>query len=426
MTNDDVKTIIDPTDAGIAVLAGVIADPALLAHAVNSGINPRQMPTREDGALLAFAIELYEAGDPVNVETVSLLAGTAGSVSHARLETVEKAVRHWPGSKVLFERNLDAILLHASRKALTTRLGASLAQINDAGTLQEIREIVDELDGNARAAVVGTGPNAVTADKIASKVRARVSGPSRHIPTGIRKLDHVLGGGIDPGRMYSLIGRFKIGKTTLMATLGYNIAYGANGNAPRKVVMISLERDELDVERLNAARALGINERELSKRFSKYEEAFEAYQADPLRKNLLYHHSPGANLDEVCQVVLNAHRTHGISVAFIDYYQVIFGNKSARIVDHLASVDRTLSRLAANLGIAIVIAAQADGEGAPRDCKTLLHSAAANFSIRRPIDQPDAWLENLASNYIEQRDAGSPQDPAIRLVTSAGPHFQGI
>lgn len=423
------KELAAKAQASLRVIAGAIAQPALLGRALGRGLQDKHFDGVDDRSVFLVAKELYEAGDPVTVETVTLIAATnrvPGEEAGSRLLDIQRAVERWPMSSVLFDKALEFIMVAASRKALHNTVGWAIPRIKESESLDEIRELASEIGERARASIAGAGPVPVPADMVAAKLAERVKQPNRKISTGIHKLDHVLGGGFDLGRMYSFIGRYKIGKTTLLASIGYNIAYGAGDGSRRKICNISLERDYIDIEMLNAARALGINQRELDRHFDRYERAFEEYRADPLRKNILYYHSPGAAIDEVCGAITNAHRLEGIEVAFVDYYQVIFGPKGVRTVDHLSNVDRRLATLAADLGIVIVIAAQADGDGLPRDCKALLHSAAANFSIRRPVDEPDGWLENLASNFIETRDAGSPQDASIRLVTTSGPYFEGI
>jgi replicative DNA helicase len=412
-------------DAQRTVLAAIITQPTLASEALAAGLQPSHL-RRDEASIWQIIADLHQAGDPINVDTIGLLIRGAATVPPSIWAEIEDTAASWPGSKLVFQNALNAVLLEASRKAMSARLSAALAAVTDAENTEDLQQAASNVSEHLRQSIAGAGPIPVTADQIAAKLKERALTPARRIPTGIRKLDHILGGGLDKGRMYSLIGRYKIGKTTLMATLGYNIAYGENGDTPRKVAMISLERDEIDIEMLNAARALGINQRELDRHFKRHQAAFEEYARSPDRQNILYHHSPGANLEEVCAAIENAKRIHGIEAAFVDYYQVIYGNRTIRLVDHLSSVDRTLSILAADLNIALVLAAQADGDGLPRDCKALLHSAAANFSIRRPIDQPDAWLENLASNYIETRDAGDPQDGAIRLITSSGPYFESL
>lgn len=429
MRTFNTQEVEERNETCLQVLAGIIAQPALFGRALGRGLEIQHLGSLDDRAVFLAARELYEAGDPITVETVSLNVTAnkrSGDETLERLESLARAVERWPGSSVLFEKALDHLLLAASKKALHDALGWAIPQILDTGSLDDIRDLAEELGQKARGAIAGAGPIPLPANVVAGKLAERVKTPHRKISTGIHKLDHVLGGGFDLGRMYSVIGRYKIGKTTFLTSVGYNIAYGAPDGERRKICMVSLERDQIDVEMLNAARALGINQRDLDRHFDRYEEAFERYRADPIRKNILYHHSPGADIDEVCAAIANAHRIDGIEVAFIDYYQVIFGPRGMRTVDHLSNVDRRLATLAADLGIVIVIAAQADNDGLPRDCKALLHSAAANFSIRRPVDEPDGWLENLASNFIETRDAGSPQDAAIRLVTTSGPYFEGI
>ena len=102
--------------------------------------------------------------------------------------------------------------------------------------------------------------------------------------------------------------------------------------------------------------------------------------------------------------------------------------KSHKVFDDVFLKEFTdrIWRDANDLDIAVLIAAQSDADGAPRDSKSLLQSAAANFAIRRQDGSPEAWLDNLASNYRKQRDAGSPNNPGMILDEEAGPHFRSV
>lgn len=412
-------------DAAIAVLSGACVTPALLEVGLDAGLAAWQFADPDDGRIFSAILAMREARDPISGDA---LAGICtGTVSDKRLETLLRGIERWPGSRVLFDKSLARLQLEASKRKVNASLRAMIAEASEADDMASLQAAIISLSEQASSVITPHGPMPRGAAEVAADLQVKVTTPHRRVPTGIRKLDHVLGGGLEKGKMIALIGRYKIGKTTLLSTVGYNISQPEpDPEQGRKVLFVTLERSETDIEMLNAARSLKINQRELENSFIRHRRSFEEYQQHPDRSRVFYHHSPGATIEEVVQVVTNAVRTEGIEVALIDYYQVIIAPKHTRTVDHLSNVDRTLSRLAASLDIAIVLAAQADADGLPRDCKALLHSAAANFSIRRAPDQPDTWLENLASNYIEQRDAGNPRDPALRLVTTSGPYFESI
>lgn len=411
-------------DPALTVLAALVGSGELFEVANAAGLEGWHFGDKEDGRLYVALQRMHAAGDELSVRA---LAGIChGAVSESKIRALAKACVGGPRSSVLLERSVQRLLVDASKRRMIGTLRAAIAQISEAGNMAEIESAYLHATADGQEALSPHGPQPKTASEVAGLVKQLILTPNRRIPTGIRKLDFVLGGGLELGRMISLIGRYKIGKTTLLSTVGYNIAYGSGGLTPRKVLAVTLERGETDVEAMNAARSLGINARELERHFPRHASAFAAYAEAPERQSLLYHHSAGATIEEVVQVITNAKRVHDIDVATIDYYQVIYRPAKARMVDHLINVDQTLSRLAGRLGIAIVLAAQADAEGQPRDCKGLLHSAAANFTLRRSPDHPDAWLENIASNYIEQRDAGSPKDPCLRLNTSTGPFFESV
>jgi len=409
-------------DAALTVLAGVMADREMLYRAIEAGIEPHDFDRENDRIIWKAVQDLVSHGDKVEIGTVT--ATTQGQIDDMAADLLKRAAARWPGSSLVFDKAAHSLLLESRKRALAAAFSGGLKELADAKTPEDIDKVAMQAHERLACAPGLKRSRAHGAQEVAQKLRERITTPNRRIKTDIQKLDHVLGGGLDRGRMISVSGKYKVGKTTFLSTLGYNAAYRPNGGQPENVLFVTLERDKTDVEMLNAARHLGINQRELERHFTKHEKHFDDYARDPALERIRYMHQPGATIDEIVRTIVSETRSRGIGLALIDYYQVIAAQPKQQFNQHLMQVDQILSRLANSLGIAIVMAAQADADGLPRDSKTLLHSAAANFSLRRNPDSPEAWFDNLASNYIEQMDAGSPSNPAMVLDSSRGPFFK--
>jgi replicative DNA helicase len=220
--------------------------------------------------------------------------------------------------------------------------------------------------------------------------------------------------------MFNIGAKSKTGKTTFISTLSYNLCAQ---EVPHLV--ITLERSAPDLERMCAARAIGINADRLEAEFKRFEPQYDAYVASDARQYAYYLHVPGATIDEIRHDIIMAKRMLGIEAFFLDYYQLIEPAPRENQHASLARSAQVLANLTNSLELASVVTSQVDADGVmPRDCKILYQAAAANFIIRRGQDQAETWLENVGGNFIERMHAGGPQTPAMTFDKSEGPHFR--
>lgn len=412
-------------EAETIILCGALADPELTKRAIDRGLEPRDFRDKDASQIWSYFQSADAEGETLDAESLFLISKRDGMTAAA--EYYSKIAERWPGSRDLFMRTLEGVLFDAKRRRALSIASKANEELLNASTEEDITKASAQMRKAADAAMEIRRQPIQTSSQVAGGLQEKFSKPVRRLQTGIQKLDNVLGGGLDLGRVISIIGKYKIGKTTLLSTIGYNVAYGEGEKDPdnkAKVLFITLERNQSDVESLNMCRALNINLEDLERVYEDRKKEIDDYIADPARDQIYYYHRAGANLDEISSVIMRAVRNYGVELVLIDYYQIISRPKGVSLLDHLMNVDQTVIRLADDLGIAIIIAAQSDAEGKPRDSKSLLHSAAANFAIRRTEDSPEAWLENMACNYRRQRDAGGPHAPSLVLFDKAGPHFK--
>jgi len=418
MSKDESETIL---------ISGALADFELARRSIDHGLEPKDFKDDRAGKIWSYFLTSDAEGEALTPDALRAIARQDDLEELAQFYV--KAAARWPGSRDLHARTLDRFMFDSRKRRSSSLIRRATDNLAEAQDEKEMGKAVSLLRGAADVAVEVRRHPIMTSRQVAGELTENFGKPVRRLQTGIAKLDHVLGGGLELKRVISISGKYKIGKTTLLATIGYNVAYGEGEKSPdnkAKVLFVTLERNQTDVETLNMCRSLSMNMAYLEREYKEKADQIEAYVSDPLRDSILYYHRPGAHLEEISSVIQRSVRKYGVELVMLDYYQIVGRDPSTRLVEHLMNVDQTLTRLADDLNIAIVIAAQSDVDGKPRDSKSLLHSASANFSIRRQDNHPDAWLENLASNYRKQRDAGSPSDPAMVLDEDAGPHFASV
>lgn len=410
---DEERDLLINIEAEREVIGTLLIEPKL--NSIASRLRAEDFSEQIHGVIWRAIGHLLDKGERINLRTVAAVAGS--NISDRDRERLERIVERASGTADLIEQAVDQVVEASRRRELTAllRQSARVLQTKDDSvemTTIKLMALMDQVMSDH-------GAKTNSGDVIAARLRQQLICPPDRVASGISKLDHIMGGGFDYRRAYSFIAKYKTGKTTLAATFVDNMT--SNG-VP--VTMVSLERQDTDIEKLIAARRLKINARKLETNFDKHQDAYDQFAGEAVRKLVNYHHQPGASLEEICNVIVNGARTHGSKVAIIDYYQIIRKPAKVSMYEHLSNVAQTFANLSDRLRIVGIIMSQADAEGLPRDCKNLLHAAAANFTIRRAPDQVETFFENLASNYIEQLNAGGPQSPACLLDKEIGPHFR--
>lgn len=358
---------------------------------------------------------LLDRGDPIRLQTVLATCGN-GIDGQARRD-LETMVQMAGGTAGILE---DAI---TATQDATRRRSAANAYRQAARRATNSEDTIESTVARATVevdeALHGDQTSYHDGREVVKRLRVKLQKPPVPVPTGIDKLDHVLEGGLMPTRMLAIVAQTKIGKTTLAATISHNVLA-----IDEPHLVISLERNETDIEQYCAARAIGVNALALEQHFDRYETAFDAYEADPRHAMRHYMHKPGATMEDIQQEIMRSHRA-GAKGFILDYWQLIQRPPRESVQDHLSRCAQTLANITARTGMWSIVNAQSDAEGLPRECKALWLASPTLYVIRRDIgDKPDTWLQCLGSSYTKGLDAGGPTNPAMMLDTEVGPHFR--
>lgn len=360
---------------------------------------------------------LLDKGDPIRVQSVAaacgngldgqgrrdleqmvMMAGGAEGILRDAISAVEDAARRRSAAQVYAQARRRAV---SSEDAIETTAARATVEVEEA------------LNGGDTGFLDGRQVN--------RRLRAKLEKPVRPVPTGIRKLDHVLEGGLMPSRMLAIVAQTKQGKTTLASTISYNVLEIGEPH-----LVISLERNETDIEQSCAARALKVNSIDLEQDFESHEKAYDVYERDPKHELRKYLHRPGATIEDIQTAIMRAHR-EGARGFILDYWQLIQRPPKESVADHLSRCAQNLANMTSKLGMWAIVNAQSNADGIPRECQALWLASPALYVIRRDApDKPDTWLQCLGSSYTKGLDAGGPSNPAMLLDTDVGPHFRGV
>lgn len=196
--------------------------------------------------------------------------------------------------------------------------------------------------------------------------------PAWTLTTGLTELDRLLRGGWEPGRIYALAARPKIGKTTLMFS-----AVDAALSAGAVVLVVSLETLHMEFYAKMMATRSGIDQtlvkdvlqrriqlKDLPRDVRKdFEEVRQELKELPLHPMFMDSVPNGA--DSVVSMAMRLRNLYGDRrqiVVFIDYLQLMVKdhfNKQAEV----SSYTRELKKAAAELNLPIVFLSQLNREG---------------------------------------------------------------
>jgi replicative DNA helicase len=317
--------------------------------------------------------------------------------------------------------NVDALIRQArlisderSRGRAITLTREALKKLEDRSNPQW-RDVTKSLSDNL-VSETPTG-RSMTANEVQKQLLRRLDRQvSTRIPTGLRALDARLGGGLHPGTL-TMLGAFgKTGKTTLCATISYNMEAA---NTPH--LMACLERGGTEVEELKTARRLGCKGFDLGK----YKDKIAALA--PTKRCCHYVHDTAMTVDDLRHEILYHRRRHGIAAALIDFWQLIQGKEKGESLDaHLTKVAQRLQATSVDADIPIFMTSQLNDNGRSRDSAAALTASNLFLILHRDKDASEAWMETIVSNITDELDIGSIGSPQFILDREAGPHFRDI
>jgi len=96
-----------------------------------------------------------------------------------------------------------------------------------------------------------------------------------------------------------------------------------------------------------------------------------------------FHFDPPANrkIQTILSTIRRAHRRHGIKVAFIDYVQLIRGEKSTSKEQEIMGISNAIQELAAELGIFILLMSQENSDGETKHARAIEEDSDWTLSI---------------------------------------------
>ena len=350
------------------------------------------------------ATDLVAAGKPLSLDTLTgALAGHPDAIDAARAAWMASSVPDRGAVELLCSQVLEA----SRRRQLRALLLEEVARL-DKG--ESSAAVVASVEARGLEVVTGSevdAPESVA--DIAERVWKADDDPAsrRHIATGIRQLDWLLGGGMEPGTMHVIAGRPGMGKSAFAGSVARGIAHRG---APTLVASIEMKRESW-------VRRYLTDDRDKDRR---------ALAGLPL-----WICDPGTITSASLRATVRRFAiTRGVRVVVVDYLQLVkSGLKTRSREEEVAEVSRSLVAMAKDLDVVVVALAQLNrGSEKAADKRPMMSDLRESGQIEQDAHSitmlyrdeyyhpPTAATRDVTELHLRKNRSGAPTDPGEPLL----------
>lgn len=347
-------------------------------------LSPDMFYYKENGDIMRAIIDTHTAGKPVDITTITSAMRAKRSDSSIAVRIMELS------SVVVTDANASAYAQIIIQKYINREAILKSSQIQEAAYEDDVDKVISLSSGIADSLLSYVpGSSFETIQQILAAnindIDRRSSSKEKKlfIDCGIHEIDRVIGG-FDPGALVVIGGRSSMGKTSFALQIAYNMSLFM------PVVFFSIEMTraeigmrylvmltDIDIVRLKRADNLTAQEWQLMERANTEMESHMLTIDD----------TPGLSIYNLRSKVYKIVQNKGVKVVFIDYLQIMGGERGKDGTEYYGSISIACKQLAKELKIVIVLLSQLNrdiekrGEKIPR-----LHDLRSSGSIEQDAD----------------------------------------
>lgn len=249
-------------------------------------------------------------------------------------------------------------------------------------------------------------------------------------PTGYRRLDKALIGGLHAGRTYCIAARMKAGKTTMLGGIAQQVAQ--NGG---RVLYLCLEMGQKQILQRLLARSVGVNSIDFIRPETAHNVPNLLLKSRENMKGLqlYFEDCPSVKLDTLLGKLADIGASGRYDGVVIDYLQLVSGiqrgESSADFQSRVAQRVAEASKRWPNMWI--LTAAQLNRDDEVRGSDGIRMAVDVLLALKTceigDIDggkRVEAWLEMEASRYTPITDVGTEENPSYTLRKDLGPYYE--
>jgi replicative DNA helicase len=433
-------------EAEMALLGSVLVDKEMMA-AVAEIVQPADFYASLHETIYLALYALYERGEPLDKVALAEELRNRGMLDkiggmaylNSLMDTVPTAASAEYYARIVREKSTLRGLIHAGTRV--TQLGYD-SEEDVPAAIDRAEQVVYEVGNRSDHNAFSTVPSLLLGVFQSLEKRHEQKGDRTGVTSGYRDIDDYTAGW-QPGNLVILAARPAMGKTSL----ALNMAVAAAKDEKKPVAVFSLEMTKQElVERLLSSEAK-LDASKL-RRGAIADRDWEkiGHAMGVLHELPVYLDDAGAvTVTEIRSRLRRLKSAHGLSIAFIDYLQLVRPSTLGKVVnrnEELSEICRTLKATAKDLGVPIVALAQlnravetrADKRPLLSDLRDCLagNSLVANAQtgervpIRRIIEEGlrfDVWALDDRMQLVRRPivDAWAVgEKPVYRVTTKSG------
>lgn len=362
-------------------------------------VAPEHFWSAHYGELWRAARALRDANKPITRRSLTTTADVGSTAAIERI--LDRLAGHVPAPSLFPAAVAEVVRCGKTRRvieALDRGRQVALSADDPAEALGKTMQALGQLDESAGP----SGPRPY-GELLAEWEQAQSKGTDNYliVPTEWGELNDLLAGGLHGGRLYLVAARPGEGKSII----GHNIAHHAALN-DHSTLVFSVEMGDIEVVGRMVSHGAKIHMDHISRRALDHEdwEKFNTYKSNHDAIPLHIDDRPGLTLPYIMATCRSQKRRTGLSVAVIDYLQLVKSDRSNLSREQqVAHISLSLKELARELDIAVVVPCQLN---------------------RRAVDRERPMLSDLRESGSLEQDADTVMLMA-RLMFPAGTDMAG-
>lgn len=355
---DSLREIPWSREAEYAILGGLMLDPEALIRIADKGLEAGHFFSSENAAIFSAAVRLLSANKPADLLAVheELQGDKVGcGVTLKDLNAICNSVP----SAANIRQYADIVLEKALRRAVVAAADKAAALAYEPGDAAEKLDKAIGLFTAIKQTSVRSEPKQLK-DLMPSRIdhwEAMARGDETPgMSTGLANFDHILGGGLKPGKVYIFAARPSVGKSSLAQQIGVNAAAMAF-----KTLLLSQEMPSGEVIDRAVANLGRVYLEKLNTGDLQDDDWGRVSDALEISKNLAFwvDDQPALTLLDMRSKAHMVKHKHGLDVLIVDYVQLCASSLSADKRHHqIEEISRGLKRLAKELNVAVILISQ--------------------------------------------------------------------
>ncbi len=375
--DDELLPVPWSSEAEQGVLGALLLDSDAMGRISDRGVEAAHFFDHRHRMIWSAIVAMTVRHEPVDVITVFEHLRNAGEEERAGGLAYLNALAQSVPSAANVGRYADTVLEKALRRAVIAAADEVHALARRTATPDELLDQAASMFSNIRRTRVARAPRALgelVAQRLDHWQQLSAGETEAGISTGIETLDAALGGGFKPGRVIVLAARPSVGKTSLAAQLGLNVA--ALGH-PVLVLSQEMQAGDLVDRAIANLGRVHLDHLMTGKLVDDDWERVTQAADTATRLPLSIDDQPALTLLDIRAKARQVQQRGGLALLIVDYLQLCASTGAFDKRHHqIEQISRGMKQLAKELGVCVLLLSQLNRERGEPELDNLKESGA--------------------------------------------------